>query len=74
MLSRNRDPSMTNNGHIYAICCRPDVADDVVCVGWMWTIEGYEAANSEIGSSSRFRDITNKVITTMVIRLRDDPT
>ena len=29
-LSRNGEPNMTQNEHVYAICCRPDVDDNDV--------------------------------------------
>ena len=29
-LSRNRDPNVTQNGHVYVICCRPEVPDHVI--------------------------------------------
>ena len=30
LLSRNRDSNMTQNEHVYAICCRLEVDDDVI--------------------------------------------
>ena len=30
LLSRNRDPNITQNEHVYAICYRPEVASDVI--------------------------------------------
>ena len=53
MLPRNRDPNMTQNGHVYAICCRPEVDCDVI--SWLHVV-GYVVANSEVASSSSFRD------------------
>ena len=32
-LSRNRDPNMTQNEHVHAICCRLEVDDDVTSGG-----------------------------------------
>ena len=29
-LSRNRDPNLTKNEHVDAICCRPEAAGDVI--------------------------------------------
>ena len=29
-LSRNGDPNITQNRHVYAICCRPEVDGDVI--------------------------------------------
>ena len=46
-LSRNRDPNMTQNEYVYATCCRPEVADDVISNGTAKTIESYVALNFE---------------------------
>ena len=39
--SRNRDPNMTKNEHVYVIFCRPEVAGVVVSGRNVKTIEGY---------------------------------
>ena len=48
---------MTQNEHVYAICCRPEVADDVVSGRYVKTIERYIGVYFEVASSSSFRDI-----------------
>ena len=47
---------MAPNEHVYAICCRPEVAGDVI-YGFknVKTIEGYTKLNFEVGSFSSFR-------------------
>ena len=40
-LSRNRDPNLIQNEHVYAVCCRPDVAGDVISGENIQTIECY---------------------------------
>ena len=54
-LSQNRDPNMTQNEHVYAICCGLEVDNDVIS-GRNATIEGYIVVNFEVVSSSGFRD------------------
>ena len=56
-LSRNRDPNMTQNEHVYAICCRPEVSGDVISSENVETIEGYDLLNIEIASSSSFPNV-----------------
>ena len=48
---------MTQNEQGYAICCRPEVAGDVISGENVKTIEGYAALNFEAASFSSFRDI-----------------
>ena len=48
---------MTQNEHLYAICCRPEVVDDVISDQNVKTIEGYVVVNVKVASSSNFRDI-----------------
>ena len=38
---------MTQNEHVYVICCRPEVTDDVISGGNVTTIEGYAVLNFE---------------------------
>ena len=45
---------MTQNEQVYAICCRPDVGDDVISGENVKTLEGYSLMNFEIASSSFF--------------------
>ena len=46
-LARNSDPNMTQNEHVYVICCRPDVADDVISGGNVKSTENYVVLNFE---------------------------
>ena len=48
---------MTQNKHVYAICCRLQVAGDVASGENVKTIEGYALLNFEDASFSSFRDI-----------------
>ena len=48
---------MTPDGHVYAICCRPEVAGDVVSGESVKTIEAYAELNFEFASFSSFQDI-----------------
>ena len=43
--------------HVYAICCRPAVAGDVISGDDVKTVEGYAMLNLEVASFSSFRDI-----------------
>ena len=61
-LSRNSDPNMTENGHIYAICCRAEVAGDVLSGENVKTVDGYAMLNLEAASSSSFRELYLKKI------------
>ena len=53
---------MTQNGHVYAICCRPEIDGDVISGENVKTIEGYAVLNFEVASFSSFRDINKKII------------
>ena len=53
-LSRNRDPNMTQNEHVYAICCRSEVAGDVVSSENVKTTECYSLLNFEAASFGSF--------------------
>ena len=48
---------MNQNEHVYAICCRSEVAGDVTYFGNVKTIEGYAVLNFEVAGFSSFRDI-----------------
>ena len=52
---------MTQNEHIYAIYCRPEVAGDFISGDNIKTLEGYAVLNVEVASFSGFRDI-HKII------------
>ena len=47
---------MTQNGHIYAICCRQVVDDNGISSEHVKTLEGYAVLNLEFGCSGSFRD------------------
>ena len=48
---------MTQNEHVYAIYCRPEVGGDVISSENVKTLEGYAVLNSEVASSNSFRVI-----------------
>ena len=48
---------MTENEHVYAICCRPEVAGDVIPGKNVKTIECYAVLDFEVASFSSSRDI-----------------
>ena len=48
---------MTQSEHVYAICCRPEVACDVISSENVNTVEGYAVLKFEDASFSSFRDI-----------------
>ena len=48
---------MTPNEHVYAICCRPEVAGDVIFGENVNTIETDAVLNVEVASFSSFPDI-----------------
>ena len=45
---------MTQNEHVYAICCRPEVHGDVISCKNVKTIERYVVVNFEVANSSSF--------------------
>ena len=47
---------MTQNEHVYAICCRPEAAGDVISRENVKTIERYVALNFETACISSFRE------------------
>ena len=51
---------MTQNEHVYAICCRQEVAGNVVSDGNAKTIEGYVVLNLEAANISSFRENKNQ--------------
>ena len=53
---------MTQNEHVYAICCRPEVAGDVIFGDNLQTIDGYAVLNFEVASFSSFRDVGKQII------------
>ena len=48
---------MTLNEHVYAICCRPEIDNDVIAGRNVKIVEGYVVVNFEIASFSSFRDL-----------------
>ena len=48
---------MTQNEHVYVMCCRPEAAGDVISSENVKTIEGCAVLNFEVGSFRSFRDI-----------------
>ena len=51
---------MRQNEDVYVICCRPEVAGDVISRGDVKTIEGYTVLNFEIASIKSFRENHNQ--------------
>ena len=51
---------MTKNEFVYAISCRPDVADDVLSGGNEKTVKCYVVLNFEAASISGFRANQNQ--------------
>ena len=51
---------MTQSEPVYAICCRLEVAGDVISSENVKAIEGYAVLNFEVASFSSFRDIPPK--------------
>ena len=51
---------MTQNEHVYASCCRPEVAGDVISGENVNTIERYALLNFEAASFSSFRENQNQ--------------
>ena len=58
---------MTHNEHVYAICCRPEVAGDVVFGNNVKPIDDYAALNFEVASFSIFRDIQKSHFVTAAV-------
>ena len=51
---------MIQNQHVYAICCRPEVVNDVISCRNVKTLDDYVVLNFEVASSKTFRDIHKK--------------
>ena len=51
---------MTKNEYVYVICCRPEVAGDVISSENVNTLERYAILNFEVASFNSFRDIQKK--------------
>ena len=46
---------MTHNEYVYAICCRPEVAGDVISCENLKTADRYDLLNFEAARISSFR-------------------
>ena len=51
---------MTQNEHVHTICCRPEVAGDVVSNENKKTIKGHALLNFEAATFSSFRENQNQ--------------
>ena len=51
---------MAQNEHVYAICCRPEAAGDIVSGEEVKTVEGYALLNFETANISSFRENQNQ--------------
>ena len=51
---------MTKNERVYAICCRPEVASNVISGENVKNIEGYAVLNFLAASLSSFRENQNQ--------------
>ena len=51
---------MTQNEHVYVICCRPEVVGGVIFRGKVETIAGYVVLNFEAANVSSFRENQNQ--------------
>ena len=55
--SRNRDPNMTQIEHVYAICCRLEVDDDVISGKDVHAFRYYACVNLRVAILSSFDKI-----------------
>ena len=63
-LSSNCVQNITQNEQVFAICCRPEVDDDVVSGVNVSTVTGFVVVNFEVASSSGLRYIKNSHLET----------
>ena len=64
---------MIQNGHVYAICCRPEVTGDVISgENVVKSTESYTVLNFEIASFSNLRDIKKKHFVTTAVEAYAD--
>ena len=54
LLSRNRNLNMTQNQHVYAICCRSNADGDVISGRNVKTIEDNALVNFQLASLKQF--------------------
>ena len=57
---RNRDTNKTEDEYVCAICCRPEVAGDVISGENLQTTECYRVKNFEAASICSFQESQNK--------------
>ena len=62
---------MTQNEHVFAICCRPEVVCDVISGENVKTIKGYRVVNFEVAISNSFRDIKRNHFVTAEAEIDD---
>ena len=60
MLSRNREPNLAQNEHVYAIFCRPEVAGEVISGENVKTVEGYAVLHFAAARIIRLRETQNQ--------------
>ena len=63
---------MTQNEHVYAFCCRLEVAGDVISGENVRTNEGYAVLNFEVASFSSVRDIQKNHFVTAAVQAEAD--
>ena len=59
-LSRKCDSNFTQNEHVYTICCRSEVAGDVISGENIRTIKCYAVLNFEAASINSFQENQNR--------------
>ena len=62
---------MTQKEDVDAICCRPEVAGDVISGENVKTIEWYAVLNFEVGSFNSFWDIKKNQFVTAAVDIDD---
>ena len=65
---------MTHSEHVYAMCCRPEVAGGVISGENVNTVEGYAVLNLGVASFSTFQDIKKIILTAAAAADIDDST
>ena len=62
---------MTQNEHVYAISCQPEIAGDAISGENVETIECYAVLNFEAATFSSFRDSNKNFVTEAVADIDD---
>ena len=62
---------MTQTEHVDAICCRPEVVDDVISSRNVKTLERYVAVNFKVASSNSFEIIKKNHFETALVDIDD---